>query len=587
MIKCKKCGEKNIALDPICPHCAEEFELTDEEAKKLLAQAADLMKNRKYEEAVDLYRFLGGVGITEGERVFAFILERGVLVPRDLDMAMQYYFSAAKKADPHSAYRYAKLISRSGSKTSDFWLSLAAILGEKSAYSDAVRLYDRLGDAASAAYYCSLLAREGDSDAIIEMARRHLYGAGVKKSEENAKWYMDKITHPPIYAMKLYYRLRGVENAEQPTLPSFRGYEKIMRGLIADARKMNLRTVLFTLSEIFAKCNAPDAPVSLASLYIEGVDVEKNVELGIELLERAKKAGSARGAKYLGDLFAKGEHVERDLDRAVEYYKYAATLKNDGAYESIGDFFLDDSISEPDPYLALTIFEKGAADGDKSCAEKANQIKREREKNYFEALELEKSDKEEAFALFYKSVRAGYLPAHVKIAPYYENGIGTKLNRREAFKHYKTAVEVGDKRALYDLGRCYAHGIGIRFNFKAASKYLALAKELGQANADAELRRIYENKKRHMVRSLYSTSMSMLYKKNFAESKRLLEICAGLGSTEATYSLGCLYEFGVGVPADRRTALNYYKVAYAGGYSDYDQSQKQKILKVTKNRVQS
>ena len=156
------------------------------------------------------------------------------------------------------------------------------------------------------------------------------------------------------------------------------------------------------------------------------------------------------------------------------------------------------------------------------------------------------------------------------------------MNRREAFRHYKAAVDAGDKRALYDLGRCYAHGIGTKFNFKAASAALTLARDLGQANADAELRRIYENKKKHMLRSLYSTAMSMLYKKDFAESKRLLEICAGLGSTEATYSLGCLYEFGVGVPADRRTALSYYKIAYAGGYSDYDQSQKQKILKVTK-----
>ena len=146
MIKCKKCGNPNITFAPVCYHCASEFELTAFESKALLAEAADYMKKRKYQEAVDLYKFLGGVGVTEGERVFAFILERGVLVPRDLDMAMKYYFSAAKKGDSHSAYRYAKLISRANSETSDFWLSLAALLGEKAAYADAVALYDKLGD---------------------------------------------------------------------------------------------------------------------------------------------------------------------------------------------------------------------------------------------------------------------------------------------------------------------------------------------------------------------------------------------------------------------------------------------------------
>ena len=584
MIKCKKCGKPNTTFDPLCPHCAAEFELTDAETKALLAEAAECMKKRRYDEAVDLYRFLGGVGVTEGERVFAFILERGVLVPRDLELAMQYYFSAAKKGDAHSAYRYAKLISRANTGISDFWLAFAAIVGEKAAYADAVALYGRHGDDATASYYCSLLAEDGDTDATIEMARRHLYGQGVKKNEAYAKWYMDRVARTPLYAMKLYYRLRGVEGAEQPPLPSFRNYDKIMRALIAEARRMNLETVLLMLSERFADCAAPDASVSLANLYIEGGGVERDVKRGIELLERAKEAGSAQGTKSLGDLFAAGKHVERDIDRAIEYYKHAATLHNDGAYESIGDFFLDGKLTEPDPYLALTVFEKGAAEGDKNCAAKAYKIKQEREKNYFDACEIEKTAPEAAFPLFERSVKAGYLPAHAKIAPYYENGVGTEKDRRAAFNHYKSAVEVGDKRALFDLGRCYAHGIGTRFNFKEASKALSMARELGQGDADAELRRIYENKKKHMVRSLYSTSMSMLYQKNFQEAKRLLEICVSLGSTEATYSLGCLYEFGVGTPADRRTALNYYKAAYADGYSDYDQSQKQKILKVTKKK---
>lgn len=582
MIKCKKCGNPNLTFDPICYHCATEFELTEAEKDQLLSEAADCMKKRRYEEAVDLYRFLGSVGVMEGERVFAFILERGVLVPRDLDMAMKYYFSAAKKGDAHSAYRYSRLIARANSEASDFWLSLAAVLGEESAYGDAVALYDRLGDDSTASYYCALLADKGDTDATVEMARRHLYGKGVKKNEAYAKWYMDRIAHTPLYAMKLYYRLRAVDKAEKPALPTFKNYDKVMRGLIAEARRMNLDLILLKLSEIFADCSAPDASVSLANLYIEGTSVRRDVEKGIELLERAKKAGSAQGTKSLGDLFASGEHVEKDVERAIEYYKHAATLRNDGAYESIGDFFLDGELTEPDPYLALTVFEKGAAEGDKNCAAKAYAIKREREKNYFEACEIERSDPKAAFPLFEKSVKAGYLPAHAKIAPYYEKGIGTKVDRRAAFHHYKTAVEAGDKRALFDLGRCYAHGIGTRFNFKAASAALSLAQELGQGDADAELRRIYENKKKHMLRSLYSTAMSMLYKKDFAEAKRLLEICVSLGSTEATYSLGCLYEFGVGIPADRRTALNYYKAAYAGGYSDYDQSQKHKILKVTK-----
>ena len=66
MIKCKNCGNENTSFDPVCPHCKTEFELTEEEAKLLLLEAANCMKNRKFDAAVDLYRFLGSVGVSSG-----------------------------------------------------------------------------------------------------------------------------------------------------------------------------------------------------------------------------------------------------------------------------------------------------------------------------------------------------------------------------------------------------------------------------------------------------------------------------------------------------------------------------------------
>ena len=63
---------------------------------------------------------------------------------------------------------------------------------------------------------------------------------------------------------------------------------------------------------------------------------------------------------------------------------------------------------------------------------------------------------------------------------------------------------------------------------------------------------------------------------------RLLKICASFGYSAAVYTIGCLYEFGIGMPANRRVALDHYKAAYSLGYSDYDQSHKYKMLKMTK-----
>lgn len=581
MIRCKKCGSKNLAYELRCPFCSWEFALYDDEIAKLLREAKEAKAANQYEHTVNIYRFLAGIGVCEGEREFAVILERGMLVPRNLDMAMKYFYAAATKGDSFSAYRYSILASRTNEALGQFWLGYSAILGCKEAYNDAWQMYIKLGDDSSASYYCSLMAESGDIDSIVEMARRHLYGLGVEQNESYAKWYINKLSFPPIYSLKLVSRLKNAEAAEPPK-PKFENRDKVLRALINQSRKYGQRTALQNLSEIFAESEAPDAAVSLANLFIEGVEYERDVEHGIALLEKAVEKGSAMGAKCLGDLFAIGKHVERDAKRAIGYYKHAASLGTDGAFEAIGDVFMKGEIAESDPAFALELYEKGAEEGDRSCEKKAFEIKRDREKHYFDACAIEKNSPKSAFPLFEMSVKAGYPPAHAKIGRYYEFGIGTEKNRKLAFKHYKHAVDIGDKRALLDLGRCYASGIGVAFNFKLASKYLSMAKELGQSGADSELYRIYENKKRHMTRALYSTAMRLLYNKKYDIAIRQLQTCSQLGYPAATYSIGCLYEFGIGFPSDRRTALNYYKKAYRDGYSDSDQSHKQKILKMSK-----
>ena len=179
-------------------------------------------------------------------------------------------------------------------------------------------------------------------------------------------------------------------------------------------------------------------------------------------------------------------------------------------------------------------------------------------------------------------MESGYLPAHARIGWYYERGIGTKVDRKEAFRHYKAAYDAGDKRAIESLGRCYARGIGIAFNFERASELLSVARDMGSHSADRELFRIYENKKRHMIRSLYSNAMHLYYQKKYDVARSMLEVCMQLGLGEATYSIGCLYEFGITTAPDRKMALRFYKKAYEQGYSDPRQYHKQSMLRIWK-----
>ncbi len=582
MIRCKKCGYRNPRYDTVCPECSTIYELTESECSELMAEAEKLLDRNDFIRAVNIYKLLASVGNRDGERELALVLERGVLLPRDYEAAIQYYASAAVKGDAYSAYKHSRTLVGNDS-LADFWLAYSALMGCKEAYPDAFVLYSKYKERGTAAYYCSQIAEEEDTDAIIEMARRHLYGDGVEQDERMAKWYMERIDRVPLHALKLQRRLQAVAGrAVRPELPRFTEKNRIIEKLIAAAKKHGFNKVLLSLCQLYAENGTKNSGVFLALLHIEGIEFQQNVELGISMLEDAVREGSVIGSKLLGDLYAGGEYVDVDNRKAVHYYRQAAALGGEGEYESLGDIFHHGGITEPDYALALSLYEKGAEAGSFGCQRKLNMMHEERERFYIEATRLERSAPDEAFILFKKSVEAGYLPAHARIGWYYERGIGTRVDRKAAFNHYKAAYEAGDKRAIESLGRCYARGIGTAFNFDKASELLSVAREMGSHSADRELFRIYENKKRHMIRSLYSTATRLYYQRKYDVARSMLEVCMQLGLGEATYSIGCLYEFGITTEPDRKTALRFYKKAYEQGYSDPRQYHKQSMLRIWK-----
>ena len=582
MIKCKGCGKDNPHYNTVCPSCNASPELSDRECLELLKEAEEYISRNEYKLAVEIYKFLAAAGNADGERELGLILEKGLLLPRDTDMATQYFYSAAKRGDLLSAYKYSRLVVGNGA-FADYWLAVSALMGCKEAYADAFVLYNSYKERSTAAYYCSLLAEENDTDAIIEMARRHLYGDGVEQNERMAKWYMERIERVPLHALKLQRRLMAVtDKAVRPDLPEFTDKRKITERLIAASKKFGYNKILLLLCRIYETYGGADKDVFLALLHIEGIEFTENTEKGISMLEEAAERGSVMAAKSLGDLYARGEFTERDSHLATRYYRLAAEMGGKGEYENLGDIFRGGLLTEPDYALALSMYKKGAEEGNFGCQRKLKMMEEERERCYVEATRLERTAPEEAFKLYKRSVESGYLPAHARIGWYYERGIGTGVDRKAAFTHYKAAYDAGDKRAIESLGRCYARGIGVAFDFKKASELLSIAREMGSHSADRELYRIYENKKRHMVRSLYSTAMELYYNKKYDIAVEMLEVCMDLGLGDATYAIGCLYEFGITREPDRKTAMRYYKKAHDQGYRDPRQYHKQSMLRLGK-----
>ena len=120
MFNCENCVFIGESFSGRCPMCGKTTPLSEREISEALDALRAAMKSRKYEYAVSGYRSLSELGCTEAQIEYGKMLERGELVPKDLDGAMKLFYSAAQKCHPYGAYRYSRLISRHNDGASRF-----------------------------------------------------------------------------------------------------------------------------------------------------------------------------------------------------------------------------------------------------------------------------------------------------------------------------------------------------------------------------------------------------------------------------------------------------------------------------------
>ena len=391
---------------------------------------------------------------------------------------------------------------------------------------------------------------------------------------------MDKLTLPPLYALRLAYKLRAARAAEPPR-PKLHSRDSIILSLIRDAENYGLDRTAYLLATLYAEGGTPEAAFMVARLTVEGIGRKKDTVEGLRLLEAAAAAGSADAARYLGDLFITDTDFPRDTKKALVYYKRAAELGRGDAYEALGDIFYEGTLVPRDVSYAIELYTEGAREGEEKSREKARRLI-ERREEFFATAETENQNPEKAYKCYAIAASMGHTPAFIPLASCFEFGIGTKKCRHEAFLWYKTAAETGDAYGIYELGRCYASGMGTAFNYKLATENLRTAARLGVEEAESELLKLYAAKKKHMSRALYSTAMRLIHMKKLVEARRLLSAGKMLSHPAATYTLGCLFEFGIGGICEREEAFSLYNRSFDLGFRDPRQRYKLRVLQMTR-----
>lgn len=134
-----------------------------------------------------------------------------------------------------------------------------------------------------------------------------LYGTGIKRDAAMAKEWFEY----------------GVERAG-----SQRGNALYMLGLMyfkGDGTEQSNNKAL----ELWYKAVDEKHPASMGLLgraYMEGkLGLDKDVESGLALLQRAANSGNVPSSVYLGKIYAKGEGVEQNMKMSMKWYEQAAS----------------------------------------------------------------------------------------------------------------------------------------------------------------------------------------------------------------------------------------------------------------------
>lgn len=569
MIKCPECHHISEYSGRACPVCGAALTITADDIANAKREIASPGYSADRDGIIACHHLLADYGDTNSQREYASILEESG-GDDNMDLAMKYYYLAALGNDPKAAYHYSVLAERTSEIAASFWLRYSAILGYKEGFTRVGDLMMKTGSYDIAAYYYSEAALCDDTEAIVTMAKLYYEGKGVTRSEAYAKWYLDKLTIPPIHAIRLAYKLRAVKTQDPPAL-EFPNYERYLRELSTEAKQYGINTAYFYTTKMLADCGDMNAMAALAALLLEGRGCAKNIREAISVTDKCITHGNAAAAVYLAEAYLTGEHIPVNVNAAIEYFNYAAKLGYTAAYERIGDIYREGKLVPYDIARAIELYEMAGSSSNPEAKRKAQELTRARD-NYFKkgaavlncARTVTLSEANEAFRSLAIATAMGSAPAHRLLAKCYANGFGTKQDSKRAFLWYSKAVELADPESALPLALCYCRGFGTKLSYKKGIPILKLLAENGDKLAEAELFALYERRTVKAVRSVYSQAMRLIYMKKFSEAKELLENVAYIEYPKALYTLGAMHEFGLGTRSDKRKANEYYLAAAKG-----------------------
>ena len=407
-------------------------------------------------------------------------------------------------------------------------------------------------------------AESGDAEAEYQVGAIYASGTVMHDPDSTLVWFKKAAAHGQKSAAKILASLSG---------PPFNA-----AGTAAKAGQMPLALVKFRIAAELGEVEANFWIGYIHSLGYEGV--APNPEKALTYYRTAADAGVALAMVELGKAYAWGQMgVKADPAEGGRWFRKAADTGHPGGQTMLAECYLwgEAGFAKSDAdalqwfraaakqtnlaaALWIILIENCPSDGDRQV----------QALGYAERGVHESTNLDDAVYWLGKAERFGFAPAHAWIAA--NEKLGTKFpaaqiredgatayeakKMPEAVALWQKAAEAGNPNAMLDLGTSYFYGEGVPKDRKAGVAWYQKSAAMGYFPAQFKLREAESVEVLQAAVDLHGAGKKDEARPKFAQA-------AALGSENAMYDLGALYENGDGVPQDLPHALMMYTRAEA------------------------
>lgn len=187
-----------------------------------------------------------------------------------------------------------------------------------------------------------------------------------------------------------------------------------------------------------------------------------------------------------------------------------------------------------------------------------------------------KRDKRKGFQTLKSAANYGSVAAHNELGKCFRYGIGMEWDQVEAMNHYKAGAEAGHGKSFYSYGMCWIDGIGMEKNKRHGLAMLRSAANDGSELAMEELGYFYRYWKKvekdlneaALKGNVYTMAIigewlirGIGVQRDVEKDVTYLMEAGAAEWDHAFYTLADFYWYGIGVPMNKKKALELYKRA--------------------------